>query len=224
MACVLTAVMCIAGWAAENTLTNKERADGWKLLFDGKTLSGWKTSPTKRNWRIDNGTLVPVQGTSGTLSTIEQYGDFLLSVDFKEGKDANSGVFLRVPTQPTNGCRGIECQIYHLKTDPPTKNSCGAIYDAVAPSKYMCKGPGVWQNMRIECRGSIIKVTLNGTLVSAINLDEWTVPGQAPDGLPNKFSVAYKDMPRIGHVALQSHNSQVWFRNIKIKALAKSRK
>ncbi len=53
-----------------------------------------------------------------------------------------------------------------------------------------------------------------------MNLNEWTTPGKAPDGSPNKFTVAYKDMPRVGQIALQNHGTKVWFKNIKIKPLA----
>lgn len=218
----MIAIICSASWAADNALTDKEKADGWKLLFDGTTLNGWHTSPTKSSWVIEDGVLAAVPAGGSNLVTDDQFGSFLLSVDFKEDIKTNSGVFVRVPLKAPKGCRGIECQIFNQKSISAVgKHACGSIYDAVATTKNMCKGPGVWQTMLIDCQGNIIKITLNGTLVSTMNLDEWTVAGNAPDGSPNKFTVAYKDMPRIGQLALQNHKTKVWFKNIKIKPLDK---
>jgi len=224
---VACAILLVFGsaWAADNTLTDAQKADGWKLLFDGKSFTGWHAATSIKNWAIQDGTIAAVPDKGDYLITDEQYGNFVLSVDFKEDTSTNSGVFLRRPLKSSNGCRGIECQIYYKKNGPETgKHACGGIYDAVAPSKDMCKGPGVWQNMTITCCDNIIKVALNGEQVSTMNLDEWTVAGKAPDGSKNKFTVAYKDMPRIGQIALQNHNTKVWFKNIKIKPLDKCAK
>lgn len=222
LACVLLCALGLCGpcIAADNALSDKERAEGWKLLFDGKSLAGWKSTSTKPSWTVEGGAIAGMAKGSGNLVTEGRYGNFLLSVDFKEDTKCNSGIFLRVPEKPVTGCRGIECQIYQRqkKTD---KHSCGSIYDAVAPAKNMCKGPGVWQNMLIDCRDNAIKVTLNGELVSQMNLDEWKTAGKARDGSRNKFTVAYKDMPRAGHIGFQNHGYKVWFRNIKIKPLEK---
>lgn len=225
LVCAVLAAICSASWAADNALTDKEKADGWKLLFDGTTTTGWHTSPTKTSWVIEDGVLATVPAGGDNLVTNDQFGNYLLSVDFKEGAKTNSGVFLRVPLKATKGCRGIEIQIFDQKNGKDSaKHACGAVYDATAPTKNMCKGPGVWQNVLIDCQDNIIKVTLNGTLVTTMNLDEWTVAGKAPDGSPNKFNVAYKDMPRVGQIALQNHKTKVWFKNIKIKVLDKSTK
>lgn len=132
---------------------------------------------------------------------------------------------MRRPVKATKGCRGIECQIYYQKiTADIGKHSCGGVYDAVAPSKNVCKGPGVWQNMTVYCRDNVIRIMMNDELITSMNLDEWTVAGKAPDGSPNKFTVAYKDMPRSGQLALQNHSTKVWFKNIRIKPLDKGGK
>jgi hypothetical protein len=71
----------------------------------------------------------------------------------------------------------------------------------------------------VEAVGPLVKVDLNGVRVVDINLDDWTQAGKNPDGAPNKFSTAYKDMPRRGHIGLQDHAKPVWFRNARIKPL-----
>lgn len=221
-ACGAMLLACSMAWAADNALTDAEEADGWKLLFDGKSFAGWHAGSDIKNWAIEDGAIAAVPKNGDNLITDEQFGNFIISADFKEATGCNSGIFVRRPVKAEEGCRGIECQIYKKEGGKPGKHSCGAIYDAVAPSKHMCKGPGVWQNMTIFCCDSTIKVTLNGELVSTMNLDEWKVAGKAPDGSPNKFTVAYKDMPRVGRVALQNHGTKVWFKNVRIKSLDKS--
>ena len=218
--CAVIALVGGTAWAADNALTDAEKADGWKLLFDGTSLAGWHAATNIKNWTVEEGTIAAVPKNGDYLITDEQFGNFIISADFKEDTSTNSGIFLRRPVKSTKGCRGIECQIYYQKNGKETgKHACGGIYDAVAPSKNMCRGPGVWQNMTVYCCENIIKITLNGELVTTMNLDEWTVAGKAPDGSPNKFTVPYKDMPRIGQLALQNHNTKVWFRDIKIKPL-----
>jgi hypothetical protein len=62
-------------------------------------------------------------------------------------------------------------------------------------------------------------LNLNGTLVVDADIDQWSEAGKNPDGTPNKFKYAWKDMPRLGHIGLQDHGGYVEFRNIKIKEL-----
>lgn len=223
--CGLITLMCGTAWTADNTLTDSEKAEGWKLLFDGASLNGWHTTGSAVAWKIEDGAIAAIPRISDYLVTDESFGDFVISADFKEDTSTNSGIFVRRPTNATNGCRGIECQICYEKNGAKIdKHSCGAIYDAVAPYKDKCKGVGIWQNMTIDCRDNVIKVLLNGELATTMDLDQWTVAGRAPDGSPNKFDVAYKDMPRVGQLALQNHGKKVWFKNIKIKPLEKGGK
>lgn len=225
LSCAIAALVSGCVWAADNALTDAEKANGWKLLFDGRSLAGWHAATDIKDWAVEDGTIAAVPKDGDYLITDESFGNFVVSLDFKEDTNTNSGVFLRRPAKAVKGCRGIECQIYYKKNGAETgKHACGSVYDAVAPSKNACKGPGVWQSMTIDCRDNMIKVTLNGALVTTMNLDEWTVAGKAPDGSPNKFTVAYKDMPRTGGLALQNHGTKVWFKNIKIKPLDKSGK
>lgn len=205
--------------AAENTLTAKEKSQGWKLLFDGKTLQGWVVPGRKEGWTVEDGTIVCQAQGGGDLRTTEQYGNFILSLDFRLTPGANSGVFVRIadPADPVQ--TGIEVQLLDSFGKPPSRWDCGAVYDCLAPSKEPCRPAGEWNTMVITCKDNLITVRLNNEDIIRMNLDEWTTAGKNPDGTPNKFRTAYKEMARRGFIALQDHGSRLWFRNIKIRPL-----
>ena len=117
---------------------------------------------------------------------------------------------------------GFEIQIFDSAGRAPGKHSCGALYDAVAPSVEASKPAGEWNHIEITADGGRVKVALNGTDVVDADLDRWTEAGKNPDGSKNKFKKALKDFPRRGYVGLQDHNSPVWFRNIKLKPLGRT--
>ncbi len=100
----------------------------------------------------------------------------------------------------------------------PSKHSCGALYDAQAPTKDLVKA-GEWNHCVITARGSRIAVEMNGEKIIDADLDRWVTPGQNPDGTKNKFRTALKDFKREGHIGLQDHGGKVAYRNIKIKVL-----
>jgi hypothetical protein len=100
------------------------------------------------------------------------------------------------------------------------KHDCGAVYDCLAPAKQAVKKAGEWNHATITCKGPKIAIEMNGEKIIDMNLDQWTTAGKNPDGTPNKFKTAYKDMARVGHIGFQEHGSPVWFRNVKIKRLA----
>jgi hypothetical protein len=82
------------------SLTAQEKAEGWKLMFDGKSLAGWRgyqseTAPT--GWRAVNGELV-FDGKGGDLMTAEQYGDFEMRFEWRVTPNGNSGVIYRIAT------------------------------------------------------------------------------------------------------------------------------
>jgi hypothetical protein len=83
------------------------------------------------------------------------------------------------------------------------------------------KPAGEWNHMQITSHSNLIEVELNGQIVSKMNLDEWPAVNKRPDGSMHKFDVAYKDHPRTGYIGLQDHGSDCWYRNIKLKPLAK---
>ncbi len=206
--------------AANNSLTPAEKSAGWRLLFDGKTLDGWKATGNPDGWKAENGEIFNTVNGGGYLATTETYGDFTLALDVKYEKGANSGIFFRWSDLGDPVQTGIELQILDsygkARLD---KHDFGAVYDCLAPSKNACKPAGEWNTVVLTSRKNRIWMDVNGKRVIYANLDRWTTPHQNPDGTPNKFRTAYKDMPREGYIGFQDHGHKVWFRNIRIKPL-----
>jgi hypothetical protein len=197
---------------------------GFVSLFDGKDLQHWQ--PGFSNWAVENGTIALKGRDDGRehndnyLWTKEQYGDFVLELEFKAPPDrANSGVFLRTSDTNDPVYSGIEIQVGHVSPGGQlVRNSVGGLYDLVAPSKDAQK-PGEWNKFVITCVGPKISVVLNGERTAEADLDQWTETGKNPDGSRNKFKKPLKDFARTGYIGLQDHGLPVWYRNIRIKKL-----
>lgn len=199
---------------SRTTTTAPAGETGWIELFNGRDLTGWTCKPG--SWAVEDGTLVCRGG--GYIWTEQTFGDFVLELDFKIGPKGNSGIFFRTanPRDPVQ--TGIEFQILDSHGKPePGRHDCGAIYDCCAPRVNAVKPAGEWNHVVLACRGSRITAVLNDVPIISMDLDEWTEPHRNPDGTPNKFNTAYKDMPRVGHIGFQDHGDPVWFRNIRIR-------
>jgi hypothetical protein len=204
-------------------LSDKEKAEGWISLFDGETLTGWNMTGKKEGWKVEDGCILCTVQGGRYLYTLDQYDDFVLSIDFKTEERVNSGVFFRWADLKDPVHTGIEMQILDTYGREPTrKNDCGAIYDIVAPTRNTCKPAGEWNTAVITCDDNLISIELNGEKIAEMDVDLWTEAGKNPDGTKNKFKYAYKDMARKGHIGLQDHGGKVWFRNIKLKPLRKA--
>jgi hypothetical protein len=197
-------------FAAEHPETKE-----WKNLF-ADDLSN-SVAPGK--WTMKNGELVA--GDHATLWTQDSYADFVLDLEFKVEKEANSGVFLR-SSDIKNVLKALEIQV-HESTDGSRVGMVGAIYDACKPSKEMAKPVGEWNHFTITCKGPLVTLVFNGEQVLNANLDEWKEANKNPDGTPNKFDVALKDYARKGPIGLQGLHGKamapVVYRNLKIKPL-----
>jgi hypothetical protein len=201
---------------------------GFVPLFDGKDLRHWQTGAT--NWAIENGTIALKDRDDGRehndnyLWTKEEYGDFVLELEFKAPPDrANSGVFLRTSDIKDPVYSGIELQVGHVSPGGKmVRNSVGGLYDLVAPLKDAQK-PGQWNKYVVTCVGPKITVMLNGEPTAEADLDQWTETGRNPDGSRNKFRKPVKDFARKGYIGLQDHGLPVWYRNIRIRRLDSSK-
>ncbi len=229
---LLFGIACLAcgmiAQAADNTLTEQEQKDGWKLLFDGKSTDGWMTTKNKPllSTHVQEGSLNP-HPCEYMLVYGQPLDDFVLSLDFKLSPKCNSGIFIRTePLTPRPGkdvgFNGIEIAIDATPT--PGFHTTGAIYDLVDTKKNAMKPVGEWNHIQVTCDKNKIEVEVNGELVSKMNLDEWTEKNKRADGTGHKFDVAYKDHSRHGYIGLQDHGSDCWYRNIKLKPLGQASK
>ena len=222
----LLAMLCFTttlALAADNELTEKEQKEGWILLFDGKTLDGWKTNEMKPSKTpVEDACINPYKCGGYLMVHEKQWGDFVLRIDFKISEKCNSGIFLR--TYPLHGVggksvgyNGLEMQI--LDSGTKGYQDTGALYDLVRPNVNAMKPVGEWNHAEIVCKANIVVIKLNGEQVASMDLDEWTEPNKRPDGTEHKFPTAWKDHPREGYIGLQDHGHPVWFKNIKLKPL-----
>jgi hypothetical protein len=196
----------------------KPRDREWRELFDGKDLKGWRLNPTNY-WVVKDGEIVWKE-SAVDLWTEEEFGDFVLELEFKCSAGCNSGVFIRTSDIRDNVQTGLEIQIFDsVGKTKMEKHYCGAIYDALAPLKNAEKQIGEWNSMRITARGPSIVVELNGERVIEMDLDQWSEAGKNPDGTENKFKKALRDFPRRGFIGLQDHHKAVGFRKIRIKEI-----
>jgi hypothetical protein len=189
---------------------------GWKSLFQ-PDLSNAIMEPDA--WKIENGELSAK--THAVLWTKESYGDFVLDLEFKVAKGANSGVFLRAGDIKRD-TSAYEIQV-HESTDGSKYGMVGALYDAKPPSKNVAKPAGEWNRFTITCKGTMLTLIFNGEEVINVDLGDWKEPHLNPDGTKNKFAVALKDYARVGPIGFQGiHGKEaapVWYRNIRIKEL-----
>jgi len=209
------------------TVSSPAADDGWTTLFNGRNLDAWTMGPDK-SWILEEGVIAlkrdqydGKEHNSDYLWTREQYGDFILELEFKIPEQANSGVYLRTPDRNDPVFTGIEVQVAnsHARTNLSRTGTAGAIYDCLAPTANPIKPLGEWNHYRITCDKNRIIVVLNGIQIIDMDLAQWNEPHKNPDGSKNKFGTALKDFARKGHVGFQDHGRQVWYRNIRIKKL-----
>ena len=203
-------------WSEDAAAKGHPDTAGWKDLF-APDLSNAVLE--KGGWAVENGVLSARNHT--TLWTKEPYGNFVLDLEFKVAKEANSGVFLRSgDTKKT--LAALEIQV-HESTDGGKYGMVGAIYDAKPPSKSMSKPVGEWNRFTITCQDSRVMLVFNGEEVINVDLNDWKEARKNPDGTPNKFPVALKDFARKGPIGFQGLHGKaaapVWYRNLKIKVL-----
>ena len=223
-AIVLLPLIAPATRAADHSSADQQ--GGWITLFDGKDVSKWFIDDPKKGPRkaVPQSVAQPdgfnPHQAGGYVSYYDQkFSNFVLACDFKVTKDCNSGIFIRTgnPKDPVQS--GFEIQIFDSYGKQPSKHTCGAFYDSVAPSKEMSKPAGEWNHIEITADKNVIKVNLNGEQIIDVNLDQYTEPGKNVDGSKNKYKLAIKDFPREGYVGLQNHQHDVWFKNVKIKPI-----
>jgi hypothetical protein len=213
-----------------NKLTQKEIGDGWELLWDGQTNTGWRsynkeTFPVT-GWEIKEGilTVLPPQGqnrSGGDIITIRTFKNFELSVDFMYTPGANSGIKYFIDGKKNVGC---EYQVLDDKLHPDAKlgingnRTLAGLYDLIPPKKdKKDNGPNNWNTAKIIVKGNHIEHWLNGQMTVSYERgsDAWKAAFATSKFTSNpNFGMASE-----GHILLQDHGDKVSYRNIKIREI-----
>lgn len=206
-----------------------ETIGGWTTLFDGKTLNGWRSYQNKENnsWSVKEGVL-HCNGSSATqrearadLITENQYENFDLELDWKISPQGNSGILYMVTEEfPTSYLSGPEYQLIddlHWGEKLEDWQKTASNYAMHPASVLATKEVGEWNHTRIVVNRGHVEHWLNGQKV--VDYQLWTDDWQA-----KKAADKWKDAPgyglsKKGHIALQDHGSEAWFKNIRIKEL-----
>ncbi len=218
-------VVLVSSLSAQSpaSLTAAEKAAGWKLLFDGTSLAGWKgykTATVPTGWTVADGVLTR-SGPGGDLMTAEQYGDFEMRFEWRVLQNGNSGIIYRIAeTEQYPWQTGPEYQVLHNQGHADGKNpitSAGSNYAVNPPVRDVTKPVGEWNDGRLIVQGNHVEHWLNGVKVVEYEVGsaDWEARVKA-----SKFAKVanYGRMTR-GFIALQDHGDAVSYRNLKIRPL-----
>lgn len=210
-----------------NALTNKEKKEGWELLFDGKSIDKWKTfnGGEVTGWKAVDGELHNSGVGSdhgGDIITKKQFENFELVLEWKIAPASNSGVFFHVQEGITDAIyeTGPEYQLMDDKgwPDPlePNQNS-GANYAMHAPKNAKVKPLDEWNKTRIVVNNPHVEHWLNGRKV--VEYDLWSDEWHAAKAAGKWADTPHYGEAKRGHIGLQDHGGLTMFRNIKIREL-----
>jgi cytochrome c len=228
----------------DNTLSEKEKKDGWQLLFDGKSLSGWhnygKTTIGK-SWVIkDNAIHLDAKPNAdghwqapdgGDIVSAEEYGDFELSLDWKIAPCGNSGIIYHIVEDPSKygyvWMTGPEMQVLDNACHPDSKfpkHRAGDLYDLVECKYVTVKPAGEWNRAKLRFKDGKVEHWLNNRKVVELQMfdrngkptKQWLdlIAGSKFPKLSADFGLSTK-----GKIALQDHGDPVWYKNIKVRRL-----
>ena len=227
---LLAAAASLVPAAPANQLTDEQKAAGWKLLFDGKTTQGWRTfkqqSFPDKGWRVEDGWLHCLgkgggNKGGGEIISDDQFNDFDLQWEWKLASAGNSGVKYFV-IESRNEALGHEYQMIDDERAPGVdkgnrKQLTAAFYAVLAPVHPPIKPPGEVNSSRVVVKGNHVEHWLNGAKVLEYECGSEAVKA-AVAASKFKDKAGFGDKVK-GHILLQDHNSEVWFRNVKIREL-----
>ena len=217
LALSLTVFAALVAAAADNQLTAAEKSADWKLLFDGKTLNGWRGYTLKglpeAGWAIENGLLKTVPKVKGKeLITEQKVGDFELSWEWRIAEGGNNGIKYFVSEERAKA-PGPEYQMLDDAKHPDGarggSHQTAAFYDVLPPAADKpLKKPGEWNASRIVARDNHVEHWLNGKNVLTFELD-------SPEVKAGLAKSKFKGVPDFGthirgHIMLTYHNDECW--------------
>lgn len=223
-------VMLVSGPKKNDTKVNTApQGKGWVSLFDGKTLNGWHIyghKPMNDSWSVQDGAIFFDRSKKaiGDLLTDKQYENFHLKYDWKISPNGNSGLIFWIQEDTTKYKQtyhtGPEMQVLDNdghKDGKIAKHRAGNLYDLIQGKEGAVKPVGEWNTAEIICNRGKMEFILNGVSVLTTNYgdDNWKqmVAGSKFKQWPD-FGTVFK-----GHIGLQNHDSDVWFKNILVKQL-----
>ncbi len=230
---IFLAASLLAEAQSPNTLTAKEKKDGWKLLFDGTTTKGWrkfKGDKIGAAWKVADGALYLdasnkkdwQTGDGGDIVSEGVYENYELSIEWKIQPCGNSGIIFNVQEGNYDYAwfTGPEFQVLDNACHPDAKiikHRAGDLYDLISCKTETVKPAGEWNLAVIKANKGKYSFWLNGTEVTSVDMN-------SPEWKTLIAGSKFKNMPDFGkftkgHISLQDHGDQVWYRNIKIKEL-----
>ncbi|HWN94391.1 MAG TPA: DUF1080 domain-containing protein [Methylomirabilota bacterium] len=224
MLCALLVTFSMS--AAElNQLTSEEKAAGWKLIFNGKDLSGWrqyaKQTPPGPGWKVEDGILQKAAGErGGDIVTTNKFDDFEFSWEWRIEPKGNNGIKYLVTEQRT-GAPGHEYQLIDDKDGGDAgapKRQTASFYDVLPPNENKpIKKAGEWNSSRVLIKGNHVEHWLNGAKVLEYELGSEEVKAAVAQ---SKFKSAAKFGEKIqGHLMLTDHSDPVWLRKLMVREL-----
>lgn len=223
-ATVLLAVsLTCAPLTAEDTLTVEQKKEGWMLLFDGKSLEGWKKYKGQqpengKHWTAQDGVLTLETPGGGDLITEKKFENFELSLEYKISEGGNSGVMFHVvETDGPPYHSGPEIQILDDARNQKEAQKSGYLYQLYKPVGESPFKADDWNHMVIHLSDKGSWVKLNGEKLYDFNIgsDDWN------ERLAKSKFKAWSDFAahKEGHICLQDHGDAVSFRKIMLKPL-----
>jgi hypothetical protein len=219
-----------------NILTEKEKKDGWVLLFNGKDFKGWRQcngTAMPKNWVIEDGTMkvftaegkTPGEGSDGDIVfSGKKFKNFELSVEWKASKMANSGIFFDVREVPGQPIYYAAPEVQILDNADATDNKvashlAGSLYDMIAADPKTVHPAGEWNTMVITVKNGKVTHIQNG--VKVVEYELWTPVWDTlvANSKFKTFPGFTEGIAKEGFIGLQDHGYPVWFRNIKIHEL-----
>ena len=196
---------------------------GWKNLF-GNNLS--KAIYDKSIWKDSSGVITASKDDA--IWSFDEYDDFILDLDFQNADGTNSGVIVHATDIVEWIPNSVEIQIADDYSKQWSKAAptwqCAAIFGRKPATNKSLKPAGEWNHFTITCKGKMISIVLNGTLVNECNMDDFTSSKVNPDGssVPSWLKNPMSTLALRGHIGLQGKHAgaPIYFKNVKVFKLS----